>query len=58
VKSAVSTIAAVYEKAGAKDRFTGRFYDVPHRFTLAMQDDVFAWLDRQLDHQPPAKKAP
>jgi dienelactone hydrolase len=57
MKSAVDTIAAVYDRAGAKDQFAGRFYDVPHRFTLAMQDDAFAWLDRQLGHQPP-KKAP
>ncbi len=58
MKSSVDTIARVYEKAGAKDQFTGRFYDVPHRFTLAMQDDAFAWLDRQLGHRPPKKKAP
>jgi hypothetical protein len=24
------------------------FYDVPHRFTRAMQDEAFAWLDRHL----------
>ena len=48
MKEAVEKIAAVYEKAGVKDRFTGRFYDEPHQFTLAMQDDAFAWLDKQL----------
>ncbi|MEN9674690.1 MAG: hypothetical protein RIS76_586 [Verrucomicrobiota bacterium] len=48
MKESVEKIAAVYEQAGAKDRFTGRFYDVPHRFTRQMQDDAFAWFDRQL----------
>src|SRR5205807_9404706 len=32
MKEAVAKIAAVYEKAGAKERFSGRFHDVPHRF--------------------------
>jgi hypothetical protein len=48
MKKAVEKIGAVYEKAGAKEAFRGRFYDVPHRFTLRMQDEAFAWLDRQL----------
>ena len=58
MKESVATIARVYEKAGAGDRFTGRFYDVPHRFTRAMQDDAFAWLDRQLDHKPAVQANP
>ncbi len=48
MKEAVETIAAAFEKAGAARQFSGRFYDVPHRFTRAMQDDAFAWLDRHL----------
>jgi hypothetical protein len=48
MKAAVEKIAAVYEKAGVKDRFAGRFYDVPHEFNRAMQDDAFAFLDRAL----------
>jgi hypothetical protein len=48
MKESVEKIAAVYEQAGVKDGFTGRFYDVPHRFTRQMQDDAFAWFDRQL----------
>jgi hypothetical protein len=31
-----------------KDKFVGRFYDVPHRFTRQMQDDAFAWFDQRL----------
>jgi dienelactone hydrolase len=48
MKEAVEQIAAAYERAGAKDKFTGRFYDVPHKYTRAMQDDAFAWFDREL----------
>jgi dienelactone hydrolase len=48
MKEAIDTIAAAFEKAGAAKQFSGRFYDVPHKFTRAMQDDAFAWLDRHL----------
>lgn len=48
MRDAIERISRAYEKAGVKDRFTGRFYDVPHMFTRPMQDDAFAWLDRQL----------
>jgi hypothetical protein len=32
----------------ARRQLEGRFYDEPHRFTPAMQDDAFTWLDRHL----------
>jgi dienelactone hydrolase len=48
MEASVAKIAAIYDRAGAKDRFTGKFYDVPHRFDVAMQDDAFAWFDQQL----------
>lgn len=48
MKAAVDKIAAVYRKAGANAQFTGRFYDIPHRFSLAMQDDAFAFFGRHL----------
>jgi dienelactone hydrolase len=48
MKEAVRKIAAAYEKAGVKDRFDGRFYDVPHVFNVPMQDEAFDWLDRHL----------
>jgi hypothetical protein len=28
--------------------FQGRFYDRPHMFSIEMQEDAFAWLDRWL----------
>ena len=52
MKEAVARIGAVYDRAGAKEKFAGRFYDVPHQFTRRMQDDAFAWLDRHLGHRP------
>ena len=48
MKASVEKIAAVYEKAGARERFSGRFYDIPHRFSRPMQEDAFAWFDRHL----------
>jgi dienelactone hydrolase len=48
MRESVDKISQVYAKAGAKGRFEGRFYDEPHHFTRAMQDEAFAWFDRQL----------
>ena len=48
MEEAVAKIAAVYRKCGAPEAFVGKFYDVPHRFNVAMQDDAFAWMDRYL----------
>jgi dienelactone hydrolase len=48
MKDTVNQIAAAYEKAGVRERFSGRFYDVPHQFSRAMQEEAFAWLDRHL----------
>jgi acetyl esterase/lipase len=48
MERAIARIAAVYDKAGMAGRFTGRIYDVPHRFDRAMQDEAFDWLDRWL----------
>lgn len=48
MRDAVRKIADAYARAGARDRFVGRFYDAPHQFTRAMQDEAFDWLDRQL----------
>jgi dienelactone hydrolase len=48
MQESVRRIAELYQHAGVAGRFTGRFYDVPHHYTRAMQDDAFAWFDRQL----------
>jgi dienelactone hydrolase len=52
MQEAVEKIAAVFERADAKEKFTGRFYDEPHHYTLQMQDDAFAWFDRRLGLKP------
>jgi dienelactone hydrolase len=48
MQASVDKIAAVYEKVGARDKFSGRFYDGGHRFDIAMQDEAFAWFDKVL----------
>lgn len=48
MEAAVRKIGAVYRRAGVEGRFAGRFYDVPHRFDVPMQDDAFDWFDRIL----------
>jgi dienelactone hydrolase len=48
MKESVEKIAAVFDRAGVKEKFTGCFYDEPHRYSRQMQDDAFAWFDRQL----------
>ena len=50
MQESVETIAAVYEKARVGDRFSARFYDAPHRFTIEMQEEAFAWLDERLSN--------
>jgi dienelactone hydrolase len=48
MQEAVRKIAAIYHKGGAPDAFVGKFYDVPHRFDVPMQEDAFTWFDRYL----------
>ena len=38
----------VYLKAGAKDRYQGRFYPGEHKFDGQMQQEAFDWFDRWL----------
>ncbi len=51
MKESVAKLGAIYAKAGCADKFAGRFYDEPHHFTLAMQDEAFAWLGLHLKHR-------
>jgi dienelactone hydrolase len=48
MKGAVDQLSKIYEKAGISERFRGTFYDEPHCFRPAMQDEAFAWLERWL----------
>ena len=48
VAVAFTAFAGVYGKAGVKGKFEGRFHDEPHKFTIKMQDEAFAFLNRHL----------
>lgn len=48
----VEKIAAIYRKAGSPTAFASKFYDVPHIFNIAMQNDAFAFLDAHLKTAP------
>jgi dienelactone hydrolase len=48
MRGAVRTLERVYAKAGISERFRGTFHDAPHSFTIPMQDEAFAWLERWL----------
>ena len=41
-------LRAAYDKAGASDRYIGKFYPGPHKFDLEMQAEAWAWFDRWL----------
>lgn len=48
MQDAVKRIGQLFASAGVSEKFSGRFYDEPHRWTRAKQDEAFDWLDRQL----------
>ena len=48
MKKADEILAAVFDKAGAGDRYSGRFYTGDHKFDAEMQKDAFDWFDRWL----------
>lgn len=45
-------LQAVYQKAGAGDRYACGYYPGPHKFDAQMQEDAFAWFERWLQPQP------
>jgi dienelactone hydrolase len=47
IEAAFAKMRKVWESQEASDRLVARLYDAPHEFSAAMQDDAFAWLDRQ-----------
>jgi dienelactone hydrolase len=48
MKRADQILQAVYDKAGAGDRYRCTFYPGPHKFELDMQAEAFDWLDTWL----------
>lgn len=48
MKRADKILRDVYGKAGAAERYRGRFYAGGHKFDQQMQLDAFDWFDRWL----------
>ena len=48
MKRADEILQKVFAKAGASDRYSGKFYPGEHKFDAAMQKDAFEWFDRWL----------
>jgi dienelactone hydrolase len=48
MEQASAILQAVYEKAGAGDRYRGSYYPGPHKFDRQMQTEAFDWFDRWL----------
>ncbi|MFZ4618490.1 MAG: hypothetical protein ACOYM2_20180 [Rectinemataceae bacterium] len=48
VEDASATLDAIWLKAGAQDQFRMSWYEGPHCFDTAMQEEAFAWFDRWL----------
>jgi dienelactone hydrolase len=48
MKNAEQKLSAIYEKAGAKNRFLCTWYEEPHLFNIPMQKQAFDWFDRWL----------
>lgn len=47
VNAAYEKMRAVWRSQGAGDRLETKLWDVPHEFNREMQEEAFAWLDRQ-----------
>jgi hypothetical protein len=47
-RRAVEKITRIFEKMGIPENYAGVFFDGPHEFNQAMQDQAFAWLAKQL----------
>ncbi len=48
MEDADEKIRLVYSELKHPERYQARYYDVPHSFTVSMQEDAFAWLEKWL----------
>jgi len=48
MEQAADKIRRVYADLKQPQRFRSKFYDVPHQFNVAMQEDAFEWLGKWL----------
>ncbi len=47
IEAAFARMQKVWQSQQASERLLTRLYDAPHEYSAAMQDEAFAWLDRQ-----------
>jgi hypothetical protein len=47
-QDAFAKMRSVWDSQKAGAHLETRLYDAPHEYNRQMQDDAFAWLDRQL----------
>jgi dienelactone hydrolase len=52
VETAYKKMRAVWESQNAGDKLETKLWDVPHVFNVEMQEEAFAWLERQLKKKP------
>jgi dienelactone hydrolase len=55
VQEAYAKLRRVWESQQAGDRLVTKLWNVPHLFNRQMQEEAFAWLDKQLKHTPPSR---
>jgi len=48
MRAAERKLATIYDRIGAGEKFSCRYYDVPHSLNVEMQDDAIDWLARWL----------
>lgn len=48
MEDADEKIRSTYSQLKHPERYQARYYDVPHSFTVPMQEDAFAWLEKWL----------
>lgn len=48
VETAFQKMRAVWESQNAGDKLETKLWDVPHVFNVEMQNEAFAWMERQL----------
>lgn len=58
IVDAFAKMRRVWESQKAGAQLETRLYDAPHEFNATMQDDAFAWLDRQFQTKNRSRNLP
>ena len=56
VEAAYAKMRAVWRSQGVEDHLVTKLWDVPHEFNREMQEEAFAWLDKQMMANSSAKR--